>query len=377
LGSSETAELIVNLAGELDRARDAVRLLAVEAMAAAAYWQLWVAVPLRFARKDQVAEHWRVFGGRASPLSDHSFKAATPGNALLNYIYAVAVGEMTIALTGAGLDPGIGIFHVDRDRRASLAYDAIEVIRPYVDAWFLARLTTAYFSKRDFYAERDGAIRITRPLTSHLAMTAVIWRPAAQAVAGWLTRALSEGGSEDRRLPPPFPSLPAPKRTWQGLEPPIPRTCQECGKALAPRQRKFCSEACAIAFHVATTTATELTALPTPGAAIRRINESAPDHGAGSKHRRHLALRRAWDAEHGLSTMRAIGVRNSFATPTGPVVDERREWYASAVAPLVARCSLSDVQRATGLSKRYAIMIRQGHVPHPRHFAALAQLAGV
>src|SRR5512138_1086482 len=96
-------------------------------------------------------------------------------------------------------------------------------------------------SKRDFYEERDGTIRITRPLTSHLAMTAAIWRPTTQAVAAWLARALAASGSEDHRLPPPFPALPAPKRTWQGLEPPIPRTCHECGKALATRQRKFCS----------------------------------------------------------------------------------------------------------------------------------------
>jgi CRISPR-associated endonuclease Cas1 len=377
LGSNDTAELIVNLAGELDSAPDAVRLLAIEAMAAAVYWPLWVAVPLRFARKDQVPEHWRTYGGRASPLSGKPLKAATPGNALLNYIYAVAVGEMTIALTGAGLDPGMGIFHADRDRRASLAYDAIEIVRPYVDGWFLAWLATTHFSKRDFYEEHDGTVRITRPLTSHLAMTAAIWRAAAQAVAGWLARALGTGMGEDRRLPPPFPALPAPKRTWQGLEPPIGRTCQECGKALAPRQRKFCSEACAISFHVASATVGELTALPGPDAASRLATEHESASQGGSKHRRHLALRRAWDAEHGLNTMRAVGERNSFASPAGPDIDSSRKWFRTTVAPLVAQRSIGDICRATGLSKRYAIMIRQGHVPHPRHYPMLAELVGM
>jgi hypothetical protein len=39
---------------------------------------------------------------------------------------------------------------------------------------------------------------------------------------------------------------------------------------------------------------------------------------------------------------------------------------------LTLGCSASD-----RVYKRYAIMIRQGHVPHPRHFAALAKLAGL
>jgi CRISPR-associated protein Cas1 len=209
LGTDESSELIVSLAGKIDHATDAVRLLAIEAMAAAAYWALWLAVPLRFARRDQTPEHWQAFGGRHSSLTGKPFKAASPGNAVLNYLYAVAVGEMTIALTSVGLDPGIGVFHADKDRRASLAYDAIEVVRPYVDGWLAAWLSTARFSKRDFYEEGDGTIRLTRPLTSHLAMTAAIWRPAAQAVASWLARALAGSVSGERRLPLPLPALPA------------------------------------------------------------------------------------------------------------------------------------------------------------------------
>ncbi len=359
LGSGEVAELITNFANDLDAATDATRLLAIEAMAATAYWPLWVAVPLRFARLYQTPEHWRTFGGRHSPLSGKPLKAASPGNAILNYLYAVAVGEMTIALTGAGLDPGMGIFHADRDRRASLAYDAIEVVRPYVDGWLVAWLSTARFSKRDFFEEPDGTVRLTRPLTSHLAMTAAIWRPAAQAVAGWLARALGGGIDRERQLPAPLPAVPAPKRTWQGLEPPVAKTCHECGKALAPRQRKFCSEACSIAFHVATTTAAELTALLAPSAAGAPSDDAELDRGAGNKNARHLALRREWDAEHASAERSSrLRMRNSWTKASGPAVDQLREWFTTTLAPLVAKCPLSEIRRATGLSTRYAIMIR-------------------
>jgi CRISPR-associated endonuclease Cas1 len=374
LGSPEAAEVILKLAGELDSARDKVRLLATEAMAATAYWPLWQTLPLQFARREQTPEHWRIFGTRHSPLSGKPLKAASPGNAILNYLYAVSVGETALALTATGLDSSIGIFHADQDRRASLAYDAVEAVRPYVDAWLVAWLSTARFSKRDFYEEAGGAVRLTRPLTSHLAMTAAIWRPAVQAVAHWLARALAGNIGSERRLPAPLLAMPAPKRTWQGSEPPLVRTCHECGKALASTRRKFGSENCAVAFHLATTTTEALSDL----GANARSDRSAPKHGSGDKSRRHLALRRAWDAEHSLLTGSSLGrKRNTWTTASGPAVDRFREWFTTSVAPLVAKRPIAEIRRTTGLSTRYVIMIRQGLVPHPRHYPALAALVGI
>ena len=177
LGGSETAEFIITLAEQLDNATDGAQLLGIEGTAAAAYWSLWVDVPLRFVRRDQAPDHWQSFGRRNSPLGRKNTRnAVTPANAVLNYLYGVIASEMTIALTGVGLDAGLGIFHTDAARRASLTYDAMEAVRPHVDGWLVAWLADANFSKRDFYEESDGTIRITRPLTSHLAMTACEWR---------------------------------------------------------------------------------------------------------------------------------------------------------------------------------------------------------
>jgi CRISPR-associated protein Cas1 len=251
LGSNETARLISNLAAELGGGTNAGQLLAVEGTAAVAYWTLWLPMRLRFARRDQVLEHWQSFGRRNSPLGQKNTRhAVSPANAILNYLYAVLSSEMTIALTGAGLDPGLGIFHTDTARRASLTYDAMEAVRPCVDSWLAAWLTEARFSKRDFYEEPNGTIRITRPLTSHLAMTAPIWRPAAQAVAGWLARAFAGGVGEESQLCAPLPSLPASRRAWQGMQPPMPKNCIECGRALSTKQRKFCSDVCSVSSRV-------------------------------------------------------------------------------------------------------------------------------
>jgi CRISP-associated protein Cas1 len=251
LGSTEIAKLITNLAEQLDDATDGVQLLSIEGTAAAAYWSLWVDVPLRFARREQTPQHWQSFGRRNSPRGRKNPRnAVTPANAVLNYLYGVLASEMTIALTGVGLDPGLGIFHTDVGRRASLSYDAMEAIRPLVDGWLVAWLADASFSKRDFYEESDGTIRITRPLTSHLAMTAPVWHPAAESVAGWVAQAFTEGLRKKHRPHALLPALPAPRRTWQGMQPPMPKTCVECGGALAPKQRKFCSDACSASFRM-------------------------------------------------------------------------------------------------------------------------------
>ena len=141
--------------------------------------------------------------------------------------------------------------HGRNSSRASPLYDAMGDIRPCVDGWLGAWLAEARFSKRDFYEEPDGTIRITRLLTSHLAMTAPVWRPAAQSVASWLARALTEGLPEKPLPRTPLPVLPAPRRAWQGMQPPIPKTCIECGSALGTRQRKFCSDVCSVSFRMA------------------------------------------------------------------------------------------------------------------------------
>ena len=123
-----------------------------------------------------VLEQWPTFGPRASLRTGGPFRATTPGNALLNYLYAILESEMTVALLAAGLDPGIGIFHSDIDRRPSLTLDAIEAVRPHVDYWLFTYLASSAFANRDFTELSDGLICLSHPLTSHLAHTAALCR---------------------------------------------------------------------------------------------------------------------------------------------------------------------------------------------------------
>lgn len=53
-------------------------------------------------------------------------------NAALSYGYAIILAEAVSALCAAGLDPAIGMFHAEQDRRPSLALDLMEEFRPLI-----------------------------------------------------------------------------------------------------------------------------------------------------------------------------------------------------------------------------------------------------
>jgi hypothetical protein len=137
-----------------------------------------------------------------------------------------------------------------------------------------------------------------------------------------------------------------------------------------------CSEECTVAFHVATTTVAETATLPAPDGPNLAIGSSIAG-SVSEKNRSHLALRRAWDAEHtpgeGLSPTTGQPGRKKARFSQ----KQLREWFTAKLAPLLAKVAVSEIRAATGLSARYTMMIRQSYVPHPRHFSALAKFAGV
>ena len=161
--SADVSAEIGRLSARLARETDGSKVLSIEAHAASIYWKLWKDVPVRFARRSPQrlgpngrwragrTDLWLTFGQRASLLTKSPHRATTPGNAVLNYLYALLASEMTVAMLAAGLDPGIGMFHADFDGRSSLALDAIEATRPHVDYWLFGFLEASTFANRDFY----------------------------------------------------------------------------------------------------------------------------------------------------------------------------------------------------------------------------------
>jgi CRISPR/Cas system-associated endonuclease Cas1 len=396
LGFEEASVTISGLAEAIGRDTDGTRALSLEAEAAWSYWSLWERMPVRFARRNPQRlgpngrwrpgrpDPWLTFGSRTSLLSTKPSRATTPGNTLLNYLYAILESEMTIALLAQGLDPGIGMVHADIDGRASLALDAIEAIRPHVEYWLFTYLQATAFANRDFHELSDGEVRLSHPLTSHLAHTAALWRKASEPIAEWLVRSFHRATSHSPMravlapsiaavtrkpqplvreivptLAPPLPtfitaaggrriSAPSVLKQRAGVrDEPMPTTCWECGRALSPERRAFCSDDCADSYRQAM--------------GKRRPVGEPVAHRSRTQHQEATIVGRR-------------------AAPNVPAFDRKalRIWYAENVQPRLSRMHPTEVALGTAMGRSYAYNIVAGtRIPHPRHFQSLAALVGV
>jgi hypothetical protein len=125
--------------------------------------------------------------------------------------------------------------------------------------------------------------------------------------------------------------------------------CIGCGKAIGPK-RTHCSN-CAV------DSATERLV---DAARIGRVAARSPE--ARAKHvasrQRHAEACSAWNASS----------QPAWLTS---------EVFFKQIQPLLAGVSTSAIRSQIDVSRWYAARIRQGYRPHPRHWLALAKLAGI
>lgn len=204
LGGAVAVATIEKLRPKLDLVESPDELMIVEAAAAAAYWEAWSDIGIRWVRVDEsrVPDHWRLAGPRSSPLTGNPRLAATPAHALLNYGYGVLEAEARLACLAAGLDPGLGVLHTDQKSRDSLALDVMEAVRHEVDAHVLDLVLKSVFTADDFHETRQGVCRLLPPLTHNLAGMAVPWARALGPVVERVAQAFADGpSSRVDRLP--------------------------------------------------------------------------------------------------------------------------------------------------------------------------------
>lgn len=84
-----------------------------------------------------------------------------PVNALLSFVYALLVKELTVAAQAVGFDPMLGFYHRPRYGRPSLALDLAEEFRPLVgDSVVLTLVNNGEVSPASF-VRRAGAVALT------------------------------------------------------------------------------------------------------------------------------------------------------------------------------------------------------------------------
>jgi CRISPR-associated endonuclease Cas1 len=245
------ADKIASFRSLLAKANTIEAIRQLESQAAQAYWSAWRDLPINFPMADyrRVPEHWRTFGTRKSVLTGSPRLAVNPPNAMLNYMYALLESESRLAAASVGLDPGIGVLHVDTDARDSLACDLMEPARPHVDAYLLKWITEGPLRREWFFEQRDGSCRLMGSFAIRLSESLSTWSRVVAPIAEWTSRMLWSAARKPARLMlPPTHLTQSHRRQAKGKSnPPIadpprpPRLCQTCGTNVTeehPRARK-------------------------------------------------------------------------------------------------------------------------------------------
>jgi CRISPR-associated endonuclease Cas1 len=341
-----------------------------ESIAAQAYWTAWERIPVNFAGKgaQSIPDHWLHFGTRKSILTSTPRKAASPGNAVLNYLYAILEAEARLAAVAVGCDQGMGVVHIDTRTRDSFACDLMEPIRPLVDAYVLELLRAQTFRRSDFFELRDGNCRIMPELSRPLASTSVTWRkaiaPWAERIAGsfmQITHDLKPGsfgagtsllqrhrtpltGRNRSRVSPSLRKSDRGPRLTS-----LPSRCAMCGSELEISTRKYC-DACLPSHTMSKLSAarTHQKTLKAKGLDERSSPQSRAKRKAATS--RQNAIVRAWKANH--------------------PEPRSRQAFRDEIWPNLQGISLSTLVATSGLSRSACQKIRAGTlVPHPRHWS--------
>ena len=89
-----------------------------------------------------------------------------PVNACLSLGYTLVHFEAVIACHSVGLDPMLGLYHEPSFGRESLAADAIEPLRPYVDEWVWGLFRDRVLDAKGF-REDNGAVLLAKTARQH------------------------------------------------------------------------------------------------------------------------------------------------------------------------------------------------------------------
>jgi CRISPR-associated protein Cas1 len=164
-------------------------LLIVEAKAAADYWRSFASCGLREAKGGNLPRTWLRFANRQKGAGFLGSKNAShPINAMLNYAYVVEAGRLAKALAARGLALQIGFLHSDKTGRNSLVWDAIEPLRPIIDARVFRYIESREFKRRDFVQTSATTYRLEREIITDLLTKASLPQAEIDDAADFMLR---------------------------------------------------------------------------------------------------------------------------------------------------------------------------------------------
>lgn len=159
------ANAVTDWISALDSADSIPQIVMIEARAASCYWRAFKGAGLREAKNGNLPRSWLRFANRQKGAGFLGSKHAShPINAMLNYAYVVEAGRLAKALVARGLALPIGFLHSDKKGRNSLVWDAIEPLRPAIDARVFAFIASRKFARSDFPQTGVSTFRLERDI---------------------------------------------------------------------------------------------------------------------------------------------------------------------------------------------------------------------
>ncbi len=184
--------------GRLSEARTLGEVLIFEARAAAAYWSAFRDVGLRERKGGELPRSWKRHAHRnrlraafrestgAAETKAGPKNASHPINAMLNYAYVVEAGRLARALAARGLHLSIGFLHKPKRGRNSLVWDAIEPLRPAIDARVFEFVAAHEFGRADFPQAGLNVYRLSRDVTQLMLHSVMLPSRDIEAAADWI-----------------------------------------------------------------------------------------------------------------------------------------------------------------------------------------------
>jgi CRISPR-associated endonuclease Cas1 len=361
LNNCEAAETIGSFRKAIPSAETIEAIRLIEAQGAYAYWGAWNNLPINFPRAElrRVPDHWRVFRNRVSPLTGSPRLATNPVNAMLNYFYAILEAESRLAVAALGLDPGLGVMHMDAPSRDSLAFDVMEPVRPLVDAYLLNWIRGETLKREWFFEERDGNCRLMGSFAIRLSETAATWAHAVAPFAEMVARTLwSTIRKQIRHHRPATRLTQVNRREARAIESAPPA-------ARVPHPQSFCRECGVEIWRGGTRCANCANAVNTVGLIeAAKMGRVAAQSEAAQARRSETQLRHRAEMD----------LWKSSDLPSW--LNEK--YYLTEIQPRLPRITLSELSAKLGVSIPYAVDVRVGRrVPHKRHWLVLAQLVEI
>lgn len=231
----------------VDKDETLTQFLTREGYAAKEYWDLLTGTPLPWPDwcLKRIPSHWAFISPRDSGGRNRVRDPHDPFNALLNYSYTLLEVEMRIACAGVGLDPDLGLLHVDDRLRESAVFDLLEPLRSEVDVMTFQFIKRHSLRPHMFIELRDGIVRLDPDLARDIAHYLM---PRLRSKA---LQVANEYAKQLRRVKVPYRLV----RVERGTIDEARRVeslsnCRYCQQRLPRRGLQFCGRDCYLKYSV-------------------------------------------------------------------------------------------------------------------------------